>query len=63
VLGASAHPFGGSRVMGRRLGGGTAFLIAQVAGTVSEVAVSNGVAAWIASEGGSSWIQTAAIPR
>ena len=63
VLGASAHPFGGSRVMGRRLGGGTAFLIAQVAGTVSEVAVSDGVAAWIASEGGSSWIQTAAIPR
>jgi len=62
-LGASAHPFGGFRVMGRRLGGGPAFLIAQVAGTVSEVAVSDGVAAWIASEGGSSWIQTTRIPR
>jgi hypothetical protein len=60
---ASAHPFGGFRVMGRRLGGGPAFLIAQVAGTVSEVAVSDGVAAWIASGGGSSWIQTTTLPR
>jgi hypothetical protein len=49
--------------MGRRLGGGSAFLIAQVAGTVSEVAVSDGVAAWIASDGGSSWIQTRRLPR
>ncbi len=61
--GGSAHPFGGFRVMGRRLGGGPAFLIAEVAGTVSEVAVSGDVAAWIASGGGSSWIQTRRLPR
>jgi len=63
ALGTSAHPFGGFRVMGRRLAGGPAFLIAQVAGTVSEVAVSDGVAAWIAKDGGSSWIQTTRLPR
>ena len=37
-------------MMGRRLGGGPAFLIAEVAGTVSEVAVSGDVAAWIAQQ-------------
>lgn len=59
----SSHPFGGFRVMGRRLGGGPAFLIAEVAGAVSEVAVSGGVAAWIASDAGRYWIETARLPQ
>jgi hypothetical protein len=54
---------GGSRVMGRRLGGGDAFLIAAADGEVAEVAVSGGVVAWIAGDGVTSWIDTAGLPR
>jgi hypothetical protein len=54
----------GYRVMGRRPGGGPAFLIAQVANPVSEVAVSGEVVAWISSwSGGDFQIETARLPR
>jgi hypothetical protein len=43
----------GDRVMGRRLGGGPAFVIAAADGAVREVAVSGGTVAWIASPGAS----------
>ena len=60
--GASPTPFGGYRLMGRRLGGGSAFVIAVTADSVSEVAVSGHVAAWIASDGGTASIETTEVP-
>jgi hypothetical protein len=60
----SSHPYAGFRVMGRRLGGGPAFLIAEVANPVSEVAVSGDVVAWISSWSGQDYqIETAMLPR
>ena len=60
----SSNPYAGFRVMGRRLGGGFAFLIAEVANPVSEVAVSGEVVAWISSWSGDDFqIQTARLPR
>ena len=53
----------GSRVMGRRLGGDAAFIIAEVDGVVTEVAVSGGTVAWIVSLGGSYEIETRELPR
>ncbi len=56
--------YAGHRVMGRRLGGGPAFLIAEVANPVSEVAVSGEVVAWISSWSGDDYqIETARLPR
>jgi hypothetical protein len=43
----------GSRVMARRPGSGEAFVVAEVAGTVTEVAVSGGAVAWIQHGAGS----------
>ena len=51
------------RVMGRRLGGGAAFLVAEVEGSVTEVAVSGSTVAWIASSGGTQIIETTELPR
>lgn len=51
------------RVMGRRLGGGPAFVVAEVEGSVTEVAVSGGTAAWIVSAGGVQFIVTKELPR
>ena len=48
--------------MGRRLGGGPAFVVAEVDGAVSEVAVSGDTVAWIASsDGGNHAIVTAKL--
>jgi hypothetical protein len=51
------------RVMGRRLGGGTALVVARVQGSVSEVAVSGHTAAWITSSRGIPIIETKELPR
>ena len=51
------------RVMGRRLGGGPAFLVAEVEGSVTEVAVSGSTVAWIASSRGTQVIETTELPR
>ena len=51
------------RVMGRRLDGGPAFVVAEVEGSVTEVAVSGSAAAWIVSAGGSESIVTKELPR
>ena len=51
------------RVMGRRLDGGPAFVVAEVEGSVTEVAVSGSTAAWIVSAGGSQSIVTRELPR
>jgi hypothetical protein len=60
----SAHPYGGFRVMGRRPGGGPAFLIADTEDQVSEVAVSGEVVAWISNWSGDDYrIDTARLPR
>lgn len=54
----------GARVMGRRIGGGPAFVIATVGGDVGEVAVSGDTVAWIeSSEGKRPAIVTARLPR
>ena len=53
----------GARVMGRRLGGGAAFLIARVDGDVKEVAVSGDTVAWISSSGDAYSIVTGGLPR
>ncbi len=53
----------GSRVMGRRLGGGAAFLIARADGDVKEVAVSGDAVAWISSSGGAYTIVTGGLPQ
>jgi hypothetical protein len=51
----SAHPYGGFRVMGRRLGDSSPFLIATAADPVAEVAVSGGTVAWIQKDAGSAY--------
>ena len=54
----------GGRVMGRRLGGGPSFVVAEVDGEVIEVAVSGDTVAWIESSGGAAdAIVTARLPR
>jgi hypothetical protein len=52
----------GARIMGRRLGG-AAFPVAAVAGSVSEVAVSGDLVAWIRHSGDTYSIVTARLPR
>jgi hypothetical protein len=52
-----------SQVMGRHPDGGPEFLIAEVDGTVKEVAVSGGTVAWIASLGGIDTITTGELPQ
>jgi hypothetical protein len=55
---------GDAAVMGRRLGGGPAFLIASAAGRVEALQVSGDTAAWLLREpGGRMVIQTARLPR
>lgn len=54
---------GDYRVMGRRLSGGPSFLVAEVKGSVDEVAVSGNTVAWIASSGGFSFVETTELPR
>ncbi len=61
--GGTSAAAAGSRVMGRRLGGDAAFIIAEVDGVVTEVAVSGGTVAWIVSLGGSYEIETRELPR
>jgi hypothetical protein len=51
------------RVMGRRLGGSPAFVVARVQESVSEVAVSGHTAAWITSSRGIPVIETTELPR
>ena len=51
------------RVMSRRLDGGPAFVVAEVEGSVTEVAVSGSTAAWIVSAGGVQSIVTKELPR
>ncbi len=54
----------GSRVMGRRLGGGPSFVVAEVDGKVIEVAVSGDTVAWIESSAGATdAIVTARLPQ
>jgi hypothetical protein len=54
----------GGRVMGRRLGGGPSFVVAEVDGDVVEVAVSGDTVAWIESSGGATdAIVTMRLPR
>ena len=61
--GASPAATKSYRVMGRRLGGGPAFLVAEVEGSVTEVAVSGSTVAWIASSRGTQVIETTELPR
>ena len=54
----------GGRVMGRRLGGGPPFVVAEVGGDVDEVAVSGDTVAWIeSSDGARHAIVTARLPQ
>ena len=54
----------GGRVMGRRLGSGSAFVIADVVGAVKEVAVSGDTVAWIEAAGDASYsVVVAGLPR
>ena len=54
----------GGRVMGRRLGGGPAFIVAEIAGKVGDVAVSGDTVALIQSpDGAPSVIVTARLPQ
>ena len=54
----------GSRVMGRRLGGGPSFVVAEVDGEVTEVAVSGDTVAWIESDAGAAdAIVTTRLPQ
>jgi hypothetical protein len=59
----SAHPYGGFRVMGRRLGDSGPFLVAEVADPVTEVAVSGDTVAWIQTAADSSVIVLKGVPR
>jgi hypothetical protein len=63
AAGASPAASARYRVLGRRLGGGPAFVVAEVGGTVSEVAVSGRTVAWIASVDGVQVIETTELPR
>ncbi len=53
----------GYRIRGRRLGDGPAFTIAAVPGPVTEVAVSGGVAAWLATVAGAVRVETTELPQ
>ena len=53
----------GSRVMGRRLGGGPAFLVRDVDGRVLSTAVSGDTVAWLARRGQTTSIETSQVPR
>ena len=59
----SAHPNGGFRVMGRRLGDTRPFLVAAVADPVTEVDVSGDTVSWIEKAAGSSAIVLKRLPR
>jgi streptogramin lyase len=63
AVGAAAPSAQRYHVMGRRLGGGPAFVVAEVEGSVTEVAVSGNTAAWIVSAAGSESIVTSELPR
>jgi hypothetical protein len=52
-----------STVMGRRLDGGPAFAVASVEGAVTEVAVSGGTVAWLATVRGTPRVETKELPR
>jgi len=53
----------GSRVMGRRLGGGPSFIVRDVAGRVLSTAAGGDTVAWLAQHGQTSSIETAQAPR
>jgi predicted small integral membrane protein len=54
---------GTSAVMGRRLDGGATFEVATVEGRVTEVAVSGGTVAWLATVRGAPRVETKELPR
>jgi hypothetical protein len=54
---------GSSRVMGRRLGGGPAFLVRAVEGSVLSMAISGDTIAWLAQRGNTTFIETVKVPR
>jgi len=62
VWAETAATAGGSRVMGRRLGGGPAFLVRDVDGRVLSTAVSGDTVAWLARRGQMTSIETAQVP-
>ena len=53
----------GSRVMGRRLGGGHPFIVRDVDGRVLSTAAGGDTVAWLARRGQTSSIETAKVPR
>jgi hypothetical protein len=53
----------GSRVMGRRLGGGPPFIVRDVDGRVLSTAAGGDTVAWLARHGQTSSIETAKVPR
>ena len=63
VWAQSAAEGGGAVVMGRRLAGGGAFLIARVPQSVESVMVSGDRVAWWAGRGSQSSIETSRLPR
>ena len=54
---------GGSRVMGRRLSGGPAFLVRAVEASVLSTAVSGDTVAWLAQRGKTTFIETTTVSR
>jgi hypothetical protein len=61
--GATPDPDAETRLMARPAAGGPAVVVATTNVAVTEVAVSGRVAAWIASDAGFYWIETARLPR
>jgi len=53
----------GSRVMGRRLGGGPSFICREVDGRVLSTAAGGDTVAWLAQHGQTTFIETAQAPR
>ena len=53
----------GSRVMGRHLGGGPAFLVRAVEGSVLSTTVSGDTVAWLAQRGETTFIETTTVSR
>ena len=53
----------GTRIMGRRLGGGPSFIVREVGDGVLSTAVGGDTVAWLAQHGQTSSIETAKVPR
>jgi hypothetical protein len=63
VVWAEAQSADSGRVMGRRLGGGPAFVVNDVHGSVLDTAVSGDTVAWLARDGQTSFIETTRVSR